>query len=304
MILFHDEIRKAMPDYPEAIQRLRGYLEKKQPDLVNFFARFWKDQQNAITYPEIRQALLTGQIDKATFDAWVQDYSRFITDRLQPLWQDAMDNAAQTISDKRDGFMFDLNTQKVREWTQNHSAELITKITEDQRGAINALIQRASVIQDIGVDALARAIRPTIGLYPAQAAANFNYFQTVKNTFQEANPHMKPETAARKATESAIKYSEKQQRYRAEMISRTELAAAYNNGERLAINQAVSQGYMLSPKKQWMSAGDGRVCARCQAFEDSEPIDIDELFREKGTDKTWDVPPLHPHCRCVCIYQE
>ena len=298
MIVTKNDIRKSLPEFPEAIQRLRQYLDKDQPQLVQYVARLWKNQQQAITYAELRRALISGKIDKVTLKAWMQDYSKFIVTTMLPSWQTAMVEASQQITETHEGFVINLTAPNVKAWTTEHAGEFITDITVQQKKAINALIQRASTIQDMGVDQLARAIRPTIGLYPGQAIANMNYMLNVKRTLQETNPTMRTGTAEKRAIEAAAKYAEKQQRYRAEMIARTELASAYNNGEQLAIEQAVEQKIMKPCTKTSVSAGDSRVCFICQNL-DGETIGMDEEFLPGKKS-----PPYHPHCRCVNVFRE
>ena len=42
----------------EILDRLNDYLEGNSSGPVEFLVRFWKDQEDAFTYKEIRQAIL------------------------------------------------------------------------------------------------------------------------------------------------------------------------------------------------------------------------------------------------------
>ena len=42
----------------EILDRLNGYLEDNVDEPVEFLVGFWKDQEDAFTYKEIRQAIL------------------------------------------------------------------------------------------------------------------------------------------------------------------------------------------------------------------------------------------------------
>lgn len=172
------------------------------------------------------------------------------------------------------------------------------EITEQQRAAINNLVQRAAQLQDQSVDSLARAIRPTVGLYTRQAVANLRYYQTVRQSLLDTNSNMRATTAERKAREAAIQYAAKQHRYRAMMIARTELVNAYNHGELGAVKQASREGKLGEMKKRWVTADDDRVCEQCKALA-GVALGLYDAFPGG-----YDAPTAHPHCRCVLIYQE
>lgn len=295
-VYFKGDIAKAAPSITN--EQLRRLLDRKEPRLVRMIARLWRRQESDITYQEIRQALLTGEIDADTIERWRQDYSRLVTEELMPEWQSMMQEAVKAFEERWPAFSFDPGTQAVAEYTARHAAELVTNSTAQQIEAIRAIVRRASTVQDMTVDQLAYVIRPTIGLYKGQAVANFNYFNTVRETLLANNPTMRAATAAKRARAAAIKYAEKQHRYRAHMIARTELSFAHNNGEYHAVRQAQAEGYMGQCVKEWVTAHDVRVCDLCKAM-DRTQVPIDSPF--PGADLT---PPLHPHCRCVVNYIE
>lgn len=296
-VFFKGDIAKAAPSITN--ERLKALLDRKEPQLVRFIARMWRRQADDLTYQEIRQMLLTGEIDADTIERWRQDYSRMVVDDLMPQWQEMIREAVTVFERRWPAFAFDPSAQEVAAYTARHAAELVTNSTAQQIEAIRAIVQRSATVQDMTVDQLAYVIRPTVGLYKAQAVANLNYFNTVRRTLLDQNPTMRPETAYKRAREAAIRYAEKQHRYRAHMIARTELSFAHNNGEYQAVRQAQAQGYMGQCLKEWVTADDVRVCARCKAM-DGTRVGIDATFPDGG-DLT---PPLHPHCRCVVNYIE
>lgn len=295
-VYFKGDIAKAAPSISH--QRLRDLLSSKEPRVVRFLTRLWNAQNSDITYAEIRQMILTGQIDEATMDRWRQDYSRLVTENMMPVWREMIDEAAATFRGRWPLWAFDPNTEQIAEYTARHAAELVTNSTGQQIEAIRAMVQRASTLQDISVDQLAYVIRPTIGLYKGQAVANLNYYKTVRDTLLKNHPTMRQTTAEKRAREAAVKYAEKQHRYRAHMISRTELAFGYNNGEYNAIRQAQTQGYLGRMRKRSVSAGDERVCDICKAM-NGVTVDLDSPFPNGSL-----IPPFHPHCRCVVDYIE
>lgn len=294
MILFKDEVQKS----DKLNERLEQLLNKKKPGLVRLYARLWKGQQNDITYQELREMILTGEVDSAVMERWYNDYSQFVTTHLMPVWKEMMETAGDPIHNRHPLFVFDPNTPEIAAYVADHAAELISTATAHQVQAIKALVNRATVLQDMTVDELAMAIRPTIGLYKDQAVANLSFFRNVKQTLLENNPHMRVSTAEKWAKNAAVKYAERQQRYRAQMIARSELSFAYNNGEYNAVRQAFSQGYIGRTRRRWVTADEDRACSRCRELDGVE-VEMDEEFPNGGR-----VPPDHPHCRCVVNYVE
>lgn len=296
MIIFKDDIKKANTVDNERLQQL---LNKKEPKITKFLARMWKGQQNAITYQELRSMVMSGEIDGATMERWYADYADFIKNYLIPEWRDMMISAAEQIEDKKPLFVFNPAADEVNNYISAHTAELVTAVTGQQIEAVRSIVDYANKAE-ITVDELSKIVRPTIGLYKGQAVANTKYYNFVKNSLLENNPKMKEATAAKRAKEAAVKYAERQHRYRAMLISRSELAWAYNTGEHNAVKQAINQGLMGESVKRWLTADDGdRVCKYCKAL-DNVTVGIDEYF--PGTDKL--IPPLHPQCRCVVNYEE
>ena len=290
-VYFKGDIAKSAPSISR--ERLLEFLEQKEPRLVRFLTRLWRQQETDITYAELRQMILTGQIDAATMERWQQDYSRFVTENLMPAWREMIGEAVGAFQERWPTWSFDPNTEQIAAYTARHAAELVTSSTGQQIEAIRAMVQRAATVQDLTVDQLSQVIRPTIGLYKDQAVANLNYYNTVRDTLLKQNPSMRRETAEKRAREAAVKYAAKQHRYRAYMIARTELAFGYNAGEYYGVRQAQAQGLLGRVRKKNVDAGDDRVCPACKGMR-GMVLDLDDPFPSGRM-----FPPHHPHCRCV-----
>ncbi len=78
---------------------------------------------------------------------------------------------------------------------------------------------------------------------------------------------------------------------RAEMIARTELAAADSAG-----NMATYRDSGVVPKKAWLTADGDRGCVVCSGNEAQGEIGIDDEFSSGD-----DAPPAHPNCLCVVV---
>jgi SPP1 gp7 family putative phage head morphogenesis protein len=82
---------------------------------------------------------------------------------------------------------------------------------------------------------------------------------------------------------------------RAELIARTEVMTAANEGQREGWRQAVDEGVLPETTTvAWIATGDEGVCPLCEAL-DGQTRDIDGEYPDDGGDG----PPLHPRCRCT-----
>ena len=290
----------------EALQRLQGFLDNNSEEPVKFLCGFWKDQQNAISYQEIREAVKSGAMNEAVFRDWSHDYSVLVQSKLKPMWEKAMETASMmepVLQEK--AFQFNTQAPGVLHWISKRGAEFVTSSTMEQRKAIQSLLAH-KVTQQYTVDELAKYIRPCIGLTEGQAKANQKYYDNIVSTLTKDHPRMKKESIEKKAREAAAKYAEKQHRYRAMTIAQTELAFAYNRGEYESILQAQAQGILGKVKKHWNTSGDDQVCDICRGLDGVE-LDMDKDFDYKGRvlfpgHKL--LPPAHPRCGCAIEYIE
>lgn len=292
----------------EVLRRLEEYLKSAAVtgEPVEILCGFWEDQQNAITYQELRQAVKDGAISQETLRLWSQDYSILVSNQLSKLWTDAIvaGPAGQPILD---GLVLEFNTQTpgILSWINERGAEFVTVCTQEQKDAIAALLTK-KMRDSHTVDELARLIRPCIGLTEGQAKANARYYDSIVANLKKEHPRMKPDSIRKKAMDAAQKYAERQHRERAMTIAQTESAFAYNKGADEGIRQAQSEGYLGTMKKRWSTSGDDAVCELCASLEGME-VDMDSdfniggrmLFRGQHM-----LPPAHPRCACAIEYIE
>ena len=280
------------------LRLLRSFLDANEPGLVRILVNMWNAQGKAITYKELREAILAGEISADILDEWMQDYDRFVVKHLQPAWEKAITAATRVIEQKYPLWHFDPMGDGVKEWTAAHSAEFVTNVTTTQIEGLRAVVRRAAVLEDMSVDELSRVIRPMVGLTKQQSEANMNYFESL----------LKNGTSPKRAKELSIRYAARQHRYRGYNIARTELAFAYNQASYEGTKQAQAAGYMGETVKVWCTADDERVCTICGGLEGKEiAMDEDFDFRTKleGRNATIRrVPPAHPGCRCSVMYVE
>ena len=296
-IIFNSDIKKASA-HDEVLRKLRRFLDASEPELVHWLVHIWNTQARAITYKELRESILAGTLAADVLMDWQQDYSKFVVNYMLPAWTLAMEESTKQLSRRYPTFAFDATTYGVKQWIDTKAASFVTNCTMDQINAINAVVGRAAVIQDMTVDGLARAIRPMVGLTKQQAEANLRYYTSL----------VERGISEKAALDKSIRYSARQHRYRGYNIARTELAFAYNKGEHFAVQQAISEGYMGHTVKVWCTADDERVCPICGALEGKEiEMDADFDFRtklERNNPGIKMTPPAHPSCRCTILYKE
>ena len=277
-----------------ALLLLRSFLDKNEPGLVRFLVHTWNAQGKAITYKELREAILAGDIDPQWIDDWMQDYTRFVANHMQPAWDKAIVASVVELERKLPMWKFDPMGDAVRSWTATHAAAFVTNVTTTQIEGLRAVVRRAAVLEDMSVDELARAVRPMVGLTRQQATANLRYFENLR-----ANG-----VSVKRAQDLSTRYAARQHRLRGYTIARTELATAYNTGAYEGTKQAQAAGYLGETVKVWCTAEDERTCSTCAALE-GKRIAMDANF--DGASPSWSThltAPCHPSCRCAIIYEE
>lgn len=280
----------------DALKHLNDYLNAATPEPMYWLHSLWGNQQNAITYKELREAIKNGYLDPDTLRVWQEDYAKVVSKRIFPGWYEAIAAGAQNVSADATNF----GVLATAQWVADHGAELVTVISDEARQAIQALVG-ATVNGQYTVDELSRAIRPLVGLTKPQAAANLKYYTKVRDALLEQNPTMKKATAEKRAQEAAMKYAARQHRYRAQMIAETETAKAYTQGYRGYVAKQVQNGALRPGVMVWDTAQDEAVCPVCGALNGQES---DAKFTFKLNGKTYDGPPAHPRCRCAEHFEE
>lgn len=284
----------------DALTKLNDYLNANTAEPMYWLQNMFTNQQNAITYKELREAIQHGYLDEKTLQAWQQDYANFVNTHLAPTWQQAAQAGAAAHAKE---WIFDAMGDGITDWVKDRGAAWVTSISDDSRQAIQALIGTGMSGQ-YTVDELSRAIRPLIGLTKPQAEANLRYYTQVRDGLLANNPNMKKATAEKAAKDAAMKYAARQHRYRAYTIATTEMSFAYNFGYTEYIRQAQAAGYMGDGYLVVDVAGDDDVCPACSSM-DGQKIPLDQPFQGKALFAGQkNIPPFHPRCRCVTHFEE
>ena len=308
LIFFYNDVRKA--DLVALKAQLERFIEKREPRLARLVARETSRLGASVSYQDITDALLNGEISEEWLEKWRVLYSEFVIRYLVPVWKEAFDESVKQMADRYPKFLFDPNTTMIQEWVADRGAMLVTNIVEQQRAAIRGVVSFAvQPNSNMTVDELAKVIRPMVGLYPAQAVANIKYYDFVKKGLIERHPRTSMAKITERAQRAAAKYAATQHRARAMTIARTELGAAYNMGEYNSVIQAQEKNYIGTVKKGIVTARDEIVCDFCKSMDEQVRgyFDMEEVMYTPNGTKLYTqglTPPFHPRCRCAVVYEE
>lgn len=298
MFLFR-KVKKRVPKTPNEVKEaLERYLANSSPQLVKWLVSFWKDQQTVLTFKEIREAIQAGSISKETVEAWQQDYSKVVSEKIAPEMVKAMKVAAANENKLKGidiGYKFDADHWAVSDWLENHTAELVTNCTRVQKDAIQSMIE-LGIRSHMSDDELSRFIRPCIGLTKPQTQAVKKYYETIKAELEKKHPRTKPEKIEQMARDKQAKYAERKLRERAKTIAQTERAFAYEYGRQQHTKRLVEDGILPLQDKKWSATDSENTCTKCREL-NGKVVGIDEEFVPGKL-----LPPLHPRCKCCIMY--
>jgi hypothetical protein len=180
---------------------------------------------------------------------------------------------------------------------------------------VRAILTRA-YRDGLTVQQQSRLLREFIGLTPAQYAAVENYRRMLEAgdaaalerqlrdaRFDRTLTRLMAEGGrpTRAQIERLVqRYTERQLRYRAEMIARTETIRAANAGQIEAWRQAQQQGWLSNTvRMQWIVTRDERTCKICPQIPGLNPggVPIGGAF-QSPVGLVRQPPDPHPQCRC------
>lgn len=213
---------------------------------------------------------------------------------LDPAWQKLHGNfleaAKLTVPSlptpmKRE-MRFDTKNPNIKRYLDRQTGTLIVNIKQNTLDIVQAAVQR-SFTQALSPKRVADQIKGSIGLYPRQEVALYNYTRGL----QESG--VKPE----KILTLSSKYEDRLLNQRAMTIARTETRFATNNGQLSIWKQGANEGYINRNKAKKVWIVDGDPCPICEPM-DGVAVGLDEMWILETGD-ICDVPTdSHPNCFC------
>ena len=164
--------KKRSVENQRLLDMLNRFIDDNTSKPAKILVRFWKDQEDALTYKELREMVEEGTVSNEELENWSIDYSNLIRDQIMPLLERAVEVAQKDISSlfEIDNFDLDTNDANAMMWIKEKGASLVTRLAEEQRDAVQSLIYRG-YRDSMTPSQLARTIRPCIGLTKPQANA-------------------------------------------------------------------------------------------------------------------------------------
>lgn len=210
---------------------------------------------------------------------------------------------------------FDILNPQVIQFIERYNLALITLISMDTRNAIQQILL-AAFRTGVAPAEQGRMIRPLIGLTTrqVQAVANYraslesgNYRAVLNNVLRDKRYDSSTMRALRDKTaltreqidRMVARYAERQLKYRAELIARTETIRAAMGGQLQSWLQAHDQGlFPDTMREHWITAHDERLCPNCEEIPRMNPrgVPIGGMFATPYGPVQQ--PPAHPACRC------
>ncbi len=183
---------------------------------------------------------------------------------------------------------WDVNNPGLRKYITDRTSKMVVGINHETQQTIqNAVAHSFTSAQT--PRQMAKSIKGSIGLYPAQYVALGNYqMKLMANGVQGS-----------KLEKMVDGYEDRLLAYRARMIARTEIRAATNLGQLSMWREGANQGLIdrSTAKRVWDCEGPD-PCDICEPM-DGVSVGLDEPF-ELPDGTTCEYPPMGTHPNCFC----
>jgi hypothetical protein len=181
-------------------------------------------------------------------------------------------------------------------WMTDHGLLMVGDLANSSKEAVKQVL-RTGMEEGWDMRRMARGIRDVTGMNQRQAGAWLKMEQRLKDGGV-------PEAKAGRQLE---RYRKALVRQRAEMIARTEVVTARNQGNLMEWEAMQREGDLpMHAKKKWVAAmgqagKGGRTCEICAELDGHQPIPLSSPFSSSIMGKLLQRPPAHPSCRCTIV---
>lgn len=250
-----------------------------------------------INSDDLARAYLSGDYDKVMTTVPFRKLGDDFTDavaRIQRTTAAGAQRGASMLPKGGPTLRYDLNNPRIQEYLSGRSGALIKDVTDGFQGLVQNMM-RGRFAQGLTTQTIAdnlleensklgMVLKGGVGLdeRSAQAAANF--------------------AANGAAARDVEGYMERLDERRAEMIARTEVIAALNQGELAVWDSAAEQGVIDPETTMRVWSCDPDPCPKICAPMDGIMVGFDEEFILPQGDSVI-APPAHPSCRCRVLLQ-
>lgn len=264
-----------------AAARLRALLARLVPELATATRSYWLAMARDLTAAELREMARSGVAPSSA----ARLLSAWVTRALVPEWQRAAAAAAEGVVE---GVRELITAEAVGRWIDQRGGWLIREMEAAQHQAVRAIVRYQAAA---GADqrTVSVMLRSCLGLDERQATA----LGSLRDSLIADG--LDPD----RVRDRLLRAAEMHQRVRSERIARTELAAAHNGVIDDAMTAARADGaFEGRVVRVWSAQPDERTCPTCG------PLDGVETAPGQPWPGGHDLPPAHPSCRCVVLYEE
>lgn len=189
-------------------------------------------------------------------------------------------------------FDFNYTDPRATLWAVTRAGALVTAVDISTRDSIRQIIGR-SFLDQVTVRETAKILRNVVGLHPRWANAVYDYRGRLIDQYEEEG--LSRAKAVSRADDMSNRYRTTLTRARANMIARTEIQLAQNQGRLLGWTQAYEGGLVdANATKMWLTASFD-VCDICQDL-NGQIVGWNTPFTNGDL-----MPPAHPNCRCTSV---
>lgn len=272
-----------VPDIIDPLSRIDAVLATAERRIASVFYAAIEQLRGSINLNELASLLEAGRFDEA--------FQRLVVagEQLANVVNAQFVNAANSTANflQNAGVIrvgFDLVNYRAVAAMQARSLRLVSNFTDGQRDAARA-VMTAGVQAGVGPREQARAFRDVVGLTEVQATQVMNYRAALERVGdQEFTESEQAASLTRQLRDGRTdrtvqryirerrrlpraqidrmvnRYSERQVKYRAEVIARTEALGSVHQGTRETYAQAIERGEIAPDRleREWHTSIDGR----------------------------------------------
>lgn len=227
-------------------RRIRELLDREGPKIRKRFRQVMSRVRDRQTIAELETALAEGRIAEVLDD--IEAAAEIIATRVEAVHLAVAHEVADVLSAKLDQLVsYNATNPRAVAVLQQNRLRLVQGITDQQRDVILDVIT-AGITNGTPPREQARAIRDTLGLTRAQAAAVQAYRHRLETPDPAPEPSADGASAPPKGRDPAQvdrmveRFADRQLQIRAEALARTEAKAAVHEGMEQGYQQAVDNG--------------------------------------------------------------
>jgi hypothetical protein len=264
--------------------RMVAYTSSREAEVAAWAREVFGKMGTDLTQAEAAAIAELGGITPAVADrtdAALETLNAKLTSRWADTMRAAVASAPRNIREL-------LTPEVIAEWTGRRAQTILSGFSDGQSRAIRALINYHSTIEPLSQASLARLLRPILSLTEGQTVS------LLKRRAEHQAEGIVGDTLDLRLTREAGRMVKQ----RAQVIARTELASAWNGGAQVTMERAEDSGAFSAPLVKTWRAQPGKPCPICAGLSGRS------VALRADFDGAYSLPPAHPSCRCVVLYQE